>query len=113
MTDVYLQSLGFSPLREETRASRPAFERAWRYRHEFQAQDGTSVFIEHPFGIDRCRMSTLEAPLRRQDLLADLALQDRSGLEAALAAFYRAHGGVGDRQPIVVVNHFRPYRRQR
>ncbi|RAK64551.1 hypothetical protein [Hymenobacter edaphi] len=109
MTDQYLRSLGFSPLSEDARTGRPAFARAWRYQHDLQALDGTSVFIEHPLGIDRCRLSATLAPLRSEEVFADMALQDRPALEAALAAFYQAHGGVGTPRLVVATDQFRPY----
>lgn len=113
MTDIYLRSLGFAPLRGDAPAHRPPFAGAWRYQHDHLAQDGEALFLEHPLGIDRCRLSTLVAPLRRQDVFADLSLQDQPALEAAVAAFFGAHGGIGAVVPIVSVDHFRPYHRER
>ena len=47
-----------------------------------------------------------------QDVFADLPLQDRPALEAAIKAFFEAHGGMGPLLPTADVDQFRPYRRQ-
>ncbi|GAA4383424.1 hypothetical protein [Hymenobacter koreensis] len=111
MTDSYLRSLGFAPTQSERIGSRPAFSEAWCYQHDHMANDGSLLFIEHPLGIDVCRLSSTEAPLNQQDVFAALPLTDRTGLEAAIAAFYTAHGGIGKSVPPFVPFVFRPYRR--
>jgi hypothetical protein len=113
LTDVYLRSLGFAALRGDAPASRPAFAPAWRYQHDHLAQDGAPLFLEHPLGVNRCRLSATTAPLRSQDVFADLPLQDRPALETALEAFFGVHGGMEPLVPAVDVDQFRPYRRQR
>jgi hypothetical protein len=110
MTDVYLRSLGFAPTARTPRSSQAAFSHAWRYQYDHLAADGTSLFIEHPLGIDSCRLSTLEAPLAPQDVFATIGLHDRPALEAAMKAFYAAHGGMGTVVPVVA--GFQPFRRQ-
>ncbi|RYU81878.1 hypothetical protein [Hymenobacter persicinus] len=95
MTDAYLRSLGFATTESEPDAGRPAFSHAWRYQHEQMTSDGHRLFIEHPLGIDSCRLSTMPAPLVPQDVFAAVALHDRSALETAICAFYAAHGGRG------------------
>ncbi|RSK48961.1 hypothetical protein [Hymenobacter rigui] len=112
MTDSYLRSLGFVATDNTPSAQRPSFAHAWRYQHEILAQDGARLFIEHPLGIDACRLSLLAAPLAAQDVLASVGLHDRPGLEAAVQAFFTAHGGVGQPAPYVAPSTFRPYRRQ-
>lgn len=112
MTDTYLRSLGFAPIQPETRASRAAFNQSWRYRYDYAARDGAQLFIEHPLGIASCRLSTLAAPLAAQDVFAELALDDRSGLEKAISAFYAAHGGMGPALAPLVPAVFRPFRRE-
>ena len=113
MTDVYLRSLGFAPLRGDAPASRSPFADAWRYQHDHLAQDGAALFLEHPLGINRCRLSALVAPLHRQDVFADLPLQDQPALEAAIGAFFAAHGGMGPLVATGSADQFRPYRRER
>jgi hypothetical protein len=112
MTDTYLRSLGFAPTQPETRASRAAFNKTWRYRYDHVARDGAQLYIEHPLGIPSCRLSALAAPLAAQDVFATLDLHDRSGLEAAISAFYGAHGGMGALVPSLVSAGFRPFRRE-
>lgn len=112
MTDTYLRSLGFAPIDQALRAGRNAFAQAWRYRHDHQALDGAALYIEHPIGVDSCRLSALTAPLDALDVFASVGLHDRPALEAAVAAFYAAHGGMGPPTPTLVPHYFRPYRRQ-
>ncbi|GAB3226137.1 hypothetical protein GCM10027346_08130 [Hymenobacter seoulensis] len=113
MTDTYLQSLGFSATDQTQNANRPAFGHAWRYQHECPAQDGATLFIEHPLGIDSCRLSTLAAPLAAQDVFATVALHDLPGLETAISAFYAAHGGKGPVASRFTPHVYLPYRRSR
>ncbi|RSK29803.1 hypothetical protein [Hymenobacter metallilatus] len=112
MTDSYLRSLGFTTTDDSQGAQRPAFAQAWRYQHDSLANDGSRLFIEHPLGIDACRLSLLAAPLATQDIAATVNLHDRPGLEAAIQAFFTAHGGVGVAAPRAVPNVFRPFRRK-
>ena len=112
MTDTYLRSLGFAPVQPETRTSRAAFDKTWRYRFDHEARDGAQLYIEHPLGIPSCRLSALAAPLATQDVFATLDLHDRAGLEAAIGAFYSAHGGMGAAVPNTVSQGFRPFRRE-
>ena len=86
MTDTYLRSLGFAPTEQTQSAIRPAFSAAWRYQHEHMAQDGALLFIEHPLGIDSCRLSNMEAPLAATDIFATVPLQDQPALEQAVAS---------------------------
>ncbi|TYZ14364.1 hypothetical protein FY528_01145 [Hymenobacter lutimineralis] len=111
MTDSYLRSLGFVSTEPERTSSQLPFAAAWRYQQQHLAQDGTALYIEHPYGIDSCRLSTLIAPLDQQDVLTTLALTDRVGLEGAIQHFYAAHGGIGPLAPVFVPHLFRPYRR--
>ncbi|AIZ64198.1 hypothetical protein PK28_11820 [Hymenobacter sp. DG25B] len=113
MTDTYLQSLGFMPIDQGRSASRPGFNQAWCYQHDHLAQDGTPLFIEHPLGIDSCRLSSLTAPLDQQDVFAKMPLNDRPALEAAIQQFFAAHGGQGPLIPLFEVPTFRPFRRAR
>ena len=113
MTDTYLRSLGFAPTEQTQSAIRPAFSAAWRYQHEHMAQDGALLFIEHPLGIDSCRLSNVEAPLAATDIFATVPLQDQPALEQAVAAYFTAHGGVGKVVPAFVPHTYLPYRRQR
>ncbi|WP_324680531.1 hypothetical protein [Hymenobacter sp. GOD-10R] len=110
MTNSSLQSLGFVPTTKERNKAQPTFDQAWRYRHEHQAQDGTLLFIEHPFGISVCRLSEVEAPLDMRDVVATVPLLDQSGLETAVKAFFTAHGGRGALVAQVGSHPFRPYR---
>lgn len=112
MTDSYLRSLGFATLGDAPASARPVFTQAWRYQHSTLAQDGTRLFNEHPLGIAACRLSPLAAPLAAQDVAATVGLHDHAGLEAAIEAFFAAHGGVGPAASSVVPSTFRPYRRQ-
>ncbi|MCA8829520.1 hypothetical protein [Hymenobacter pini] len=112
MTDSYLRSLGFVTIDDSHGTQRPAFAQSWRYQHDTLAHDGSCLFIEHPLGIDACRLSQLPAPLSAQDVAATVALHDRPGLEAAIQAFFVAHGGLGLAAPQVTPNVFRPYRRK-
>jgi hypothetical protein len=112
MTDTYLRSLGFAPTEHAQSASRPPFSAAWRYQHEQLAQDGAPLFIEHPFGVDRCRLSMQAAPLDAHDVVANMALDDRPALEAAVASFYAAHGGKGAAAPAFTPHMYLPFRRQ-
>ncbi|TGE29320.1 hypothetical protein [Hymenobacter metallicola] len=111
MTDSYLQSLGFVTTTPGQRPSYSAFGRAWRYQHDHNAQDGTSLFLEHPLGIDCCRLSALAAPLAAEDVFASVALHDQPALAAAVQAFYAAHGGIGPERARQRANRFLPYRR--
>lgn len=111
LTDSYLQSLGFASTNLDKRASRTAFGHAWRYQFNHNAHDGASLYIEHPLGIASCRVSTLPSPLVAQDVFASVNLDDRSGLEAAMAAFFVAHGGMGPAVAPFVPFAFRPYHR--
>ncbi|MDU0369183.1 hypothetical protein ACFPAF_02155 [Hymenobacter endophyticus] len=112
MTDSYLRSLGFATTDDMHGSTHLAFAQAWRYQHAMLAQDGTRLFIEHPLGIAACRLSRLAAPLAAQDVAATVGLHDRAGLEAAIQAFFAAHGGVGQAVPQATPSIFRPYRRQ-
>lgn len=112
MTDIYLRSLGFAATDETRSAHTPLFAQAWRYQHPIMAQDGTLLFIEHPLGIASCRLSSIAAPLRPEDVFASVSLHDRPGLEAAIKEFYAAHGGVGVPAPLSVRNTFIPFRRK-
>ncbi|RPD47885.1 hypothetical protein DNI29_10635 [Hymenobacter sediminis] len=112
MTDSYLRSLGFAATDDSRSSSRPTHARAWRYQHQSLAHDGAQLFIEHPLGIDSCRLSTMAAPLDAQDVFATLSLHDGPALETAISAFYAAHGGVGTLAPVSTPNVYRPYRRQ-
>jgi hypothetical protein len=112
MTDTYLRSLGFAPTDDERRANQLTFDRAWRYRHSHQAHDGAALYIEHPLGVDCCRLSTQPAPLDQRDVEASVPLRDGPALEAAVAAFFAAHGGQGPLVPVLVPFNFGPARRQ-
>jgi hypothetical protein len=85
---------------------------SWRYQHSHAAQDGTMLYAEHPFLVDRYRLSTLPAPLNQSDVLLDAALNDEPALAAATDAFFAAHGGKGKPVAHASGNTFRPYRRQ-
>jgi len=113
MTDFYLRSLGFADNDDSRSATRPAFGQAWRYLHEAPAQDGARLFLEHPLGIAVCRLSMFPAPLAAHDMAATVSLHDRPALEAAIAAFYAAHGGRAGVPSAAVPHAFLPYRRQR
>lgn len=112
MTDTYLRSLGFAPTMHSTRSNQMAFDRTWRYQFNHMAADGMCLFIEHPLGIDSCRLSTLEAPLTSEDIFATVGLHDRPALAAAMTAFYVAHGGMGALIPSAAHVGFQPFRRQ-
>lgn len=112
MTDTYLRSLGFAPTTRSPRGSQAAFTHAWRYEFDHAAADGTHLFIEHPLGIDTCRLSAHEAPLAAEDVFASVGLHDRPALQAAMSAFYTAHGGMGALLPATPTSAFQPYRRQ-
>lgn len=112
MTDSYLRSLGFAATDDSRSSSRPTHAQAWRYQHQTLAQDGARLFIEHPLGIDSCRLSALAAPLAAHDVFATLGLHDKAALEAAIAAYYAAHGGIGALAPVSTPSVYRPYRRQ-
>lgn len=112
MTDTYLRSLGFVPTTRSPRSSQMVFSQAWRYQFDHLAADGLPLFIEHPLGIDVCRLSTLESPLTAQDVFASVDLHDRSAFHAAMSAFYVAHGGMGARLVTTPTSAFQPYRRQ-
>jgi hypothetical protein len=112
MTDTYLRSLGFAPTQPETRTSRTAFAQAWRYQYDHAARDGARLYIEHPLGIDGCRLSALAAPLAAQDVFATVSLHDRPAFEAAISAFYVAHGGMGPLMPAATPKRFMPFRRE-
>ena len=113
MTDTYLRSLGFAPTRQEPRTNRADFGRAWRYQYDHDACDGTSLFIEHPLGINLCRLSALPAPISAQDVFASVELNDLPAFEAAIKAFYAAHGGMGPLVPAGPAHaSFGPYRRE-
>lgn len=113
MTDTYLRSLGFAPaLPNTSHANRTSFSKSWRYQFNHLANDGASLFIEHPLGIDICRLSALAAPLGAQDVFASIGLHDRPALEVAMKAFYAAHGGMGSLVPASPDAGTRPQRRQ-
>ncbi|GGG57499.1 hypothetical protein [Hymenobacter glacieicola] len=112
MTDSYLRSLGFAAVSTTRGANQPTFRQAWRYQHEAAAQDGTRLFIEHPLGIDGCRLSNLAAPLAAQDVFATVALHDGPALETAIESFYAAHGGRGAVAAPAATSTYLPYRRQ-
>ena len=111
MTDTYLRSLGFAPTAYGPKASVADFARAWRYQYGHLAKDGTPLFIEHPLGIDSCRLSAVAAPLAKQDVFAEISLHDRSRLETTIRDFYALHGGMG--APVVPAQSpaFRPFHR--
>ena len=112
MTDTYLRSLGFAPVLPGERANKAAFARAWRYQYDYEAGDGAHLFIEHPLGIEACRLSSMPAPLTAQDVFASVGLHDKPGLSLAIKAFYDAHGGMRGLLPAAPVSEFRPYRPQ-
>jgi hypothetical protein len=112
MTSTYLHSQGFAPTAPYEHPTLRTFDRSWRYRHTAQAQDGTCLFAEHPLGIECCRLSALPAPLDAPDVAATVGLHDRPAFEAAVAAFFAAHGGVGKPAPVPAADTFRPYRRR-
>ncbi|MGI4736278.1 MAG: hypothetical protein ACRYG7_13965 [Janthinobacterium lividum] len=94
MTDTYLRSLGFAPIRPALRMSQASFSQQWHYLFDHEARDGARLFIEHPLGVVNCRLSAVATPLA-QDVFAVVDLHDRAGLEIAIKAFYAAHGGMG------------------
>jgi len=110
MTNSSLQRLGFVQTTSERNKAQPTFAQAWRYRHEHQAQDGTLLFVEHPFGISVCRLSEVETPLDMRDVVATVSLLDQAGLETAVEAFFAAHGGRGALVAPVGSHPFRPQR---
>ena len=113
LTDTYLQGLGFTATYLDRKANRADFGHAWRYQFDHDAFDGTPLYIEHPLGIPSCRVSALPQPLAAADVFATVALDDRSGLEKAITAFFAAHGGMGDTvTPFVPFTH-RPTQRTR
>jgi hypothetical protein len=112
MTSTYLQSLGFIPTIQAVHGSQAAFSRAWRYQYNYLAVDGARLFLEHPLGVDACRLSALEAPLAAQDIFASVGLHDRPALAAAMQSFFAAHGGMGRPLPVVADSPFRSFRRQ-
>ena len=57
------------------------------------------------------RLSHLPAPLAAEDVFVTTSLHDRPGLEAAVATFYAAHGGMGAAVPVFVPFPHRPFRR--
>ena len=109
MNDIYFRTHGFDKLTDEQTQGVGFFTSA-RYRHTHAAQDGTLLYAEHPLGIPRFRLSTLAAPLDQSNVLADLALTDEAGLDAATAAFFAQHGGVGKVVQEMASQFFRPYR---
>jgi hypothetical protein len=112
MTNAYLRSLGFSPTAHMPMSGPASFAHAWRYQFDHLAADGTTLFLEHPLGVDACRLSIYEAPLAAQDIFASVGLHDRPALEAAMTAFYAAHGGMGAALPVATGGAFQPFRRQ-
>jgi len=112
MTDTYLRGLGFAPTARSPRGGQNAFNHAWRYQYDHLAADGAALFIEHPVGIDACRLSAMEAPLVAPDVFASVGLHDRPALEAAIKAFYAAHGGMGKVLHSTSAGVFLPFRRQ-
>lgn len=86
------------------------FNQAWRHRHENSALDGAQLFIEHPLGIEGCRLSTQAAPLDAKDVFATVSLNDEAALNEALQSFYAAHGGQGQSVATFAPYAFRPYR---
>ncbi len=111
MTDTYLRSLGFAPTAYGPKASQATFARAWRYQYGHLAKDGTPLFIEHPLGIDSCRLSAVAAPLTQQDIFAEISLHDRPKLEATIRDFYALHGGMGVLVMPAGAPAFRPFHR--
>jgi hypothetical protein len=111
MTHAYSQGLGFVLLQPARFSGPAAFSTAWRYRHARQALEGTPLYLEHPQGVPSSRLSHLPAPLAIEDVFAATSLHDRPGLEAAVAAFYAAHGGLGAAAPVFVPFPHRPFRR--
>ncbi|QNE39619.1 hypothetical protein F1C16_08680 [Hymenobacter sp. NBH84] len=113
MTQAYLSALGFEPLDNHSRTTqRSPNDDSWRCMHTHAAQDGTHVYLEHPYLINRCRLSLSAAPLDQANVLADLSLDDKPGLEAALAAYFALHGGVGPLIKPLSSTPLRPYRRR-
>lgn len=112
MTSAYLKSLGFIPTSHPDRDGNLPFAHAWRYQYNHLAVDGTPLFLEHPLGIEACRLSATEAPLTAQDVFASIGLHDRPALAEAMKAFYKAHGGMGRPLPAVAESTFLPFRRQ-
>jgi hypothetical protein len=111
MTDSYLRSLGFAPTDHGAKNGQPTFAQAWRYQYGHLAKDGAAFFIEHPLGIDVCRVSSIAAPLTAQDVFAEISLHDRPLLETTLKAFYALHGGMGASVMPVGASTFRPFKR--
>lgn len=112
MNATYFRKQGFDLLPENAPQGANLFTAA-RYRHSCAAQDGTLLYAEQPLGIQRYRLSALVAPLDQAKVFADISLADEAGFELAVAAFFAAHGGVG--QPaasLATTNFFRPYRRK-
>lgn len=111
MTDSYLQSLGFAPTGRGSKNSRLAFAQAWSYQYGHLDKDGAALFIEHPLGIDACRVSSIAAPLAAQDVIAEISLHDRQLLEQTLKAFYAQHGGMGAPVAPASASSFKPFKR--
>jgi hypothetical protein len=111
MTDSYLRSLGFASTSHGAKNGRPDFAQAWRYQYGHLAKDGAALFIEHPLGIDACRVSSIAAPLAAQDVFAEISLHDRKLLETTLKAFYDLHGGMGASITAAGASAFRPFKR--
>jgi hypothetical protein len=111
MTDSYLRSLGFAPTGRGAKTGQLVFAQAWRYQFGHLAKDGAALFIEHPFGIDACRVSSIAAPLAAQDVVVEMSLHDRPLLEKTLKAFYAQHGGMGAAIVPTSVSTFRSFKR--
>lgn len=112
MTNAYLRSLGFSPTARTPVSGPASFAHSWRYQFDHLAADGTTLFLEHPLGVDACRLSIHEAPLDAHEVFASVGLHDRPALEAAMKAFYAAHGGMGAPLRAATAGAFQPFRRQ-
>jgi hypothetical protein len=111
MTDSYLQSLGFAPNGRGAKNGRLAFTQAWSYQYGHLAKDGAALFIEHPLGIDMCRVSSSAAPLAAQDVFLEMSLHDRPLLEKTIKAFYALHGGMGASVVLNTTATFRSFKR--
>jgi hypothetical protein len=111
MTDSYLRSLGFAPTGRGAKTGRLAFAQAWSYQYGHLAKDGAALFIEHPLGIDTCRVSSTAAPLAAQDVFLEMSLHDRPLLEKTIKAFYALHGGMGASVVLASTATFRSFKR--
>ncbi|QDA60529.1 hypothetical protein [Hymenobacter jejuensis] len=105
--------MGFNKITDGSGAKQEKlFLDSWVYQHSRDAQDGSHLFVAHPFGIPTCRVSALQSPLDSKDVFADLGLDDTVGLQNAVNQFFVLHGGMGREVVPAPGNTFRPYRRQ-